>query len=109
LDAIKGARFTQGRRSAGSIELAFEVENGAILLSWSDDGCGMSEETRANAFVPFFTTKDTGSGLGLFVTKTIIEQHGGYIVVQSTSDSGTCLHITLPLFHATENRNTALN
>jgi PAS domain S-box-containing protein len=97
LDAIKAAR-SKGRRSAGNIDLTVAIEKDVLLLSWRDDGCGMSEEARTNAFTPFFTTKDTGSGLGLFITRTIIENHGGEIAVGSSEESGTCIRITLPLF-----------
>jgi PAS domain S-box-containing protein len=98
LDAIKSARVN-GRRSAGRISLIADVENDILLLLWRDDGCGMSEETRTNAFIPFFTTKDTGNGLGLFIMKTIIENHGGSIAIESPDGHGVSFRIVLPIFH----------
>lgn len=96
LDAIKQARASQ--RSAGHINLDVEVEGDFLLFSWRDDGCGLPEEARSKAFTPFFTTKDTGNGLGLFITKTIIENHGGSVAIESPEGGGACFRIALPLF-----------
>jgi len=48
-------------------------------------------------FVPFFTTHHTGTGLGLPISRKIIEQHQGRIEVKTTPDKGTCFTILLPL------------
>jgi len=104
LDAIKVKKATLSKenRALGRIDVSFEIEGDTIALSWRDNGCGMSEDARLNAFVPFFTTKENGSGLGLFITKTIVENHGGKISVESANGNGVCFHITLPLFHTYE-------
>lgn len=97
LDAIKAAR-AKDQRSAGQIEFELEVGKDLVLLSWRDDGCGMPEEAQRKAFTAFFTTKNSGSGLGLFITKTIIENHGGHITVEPAGASGICFQIILPVF-----------
>jgi signal transduction histidine kinase len=56
----------------------------------------MDEETKANIFTPFFTTKSRGIGLGLAVTKRVVEAHGGTISVQSTPSVGTSFTVTVP-------------
>lgn len=66
-------------------------------VSFSDTGCGMSEETIDRIFTPFYTTKDTGTGLGLAVVHGIITEHGGQVDVESTPNHGTTFVITLPL------------
>ncbi|HVT19227.1 MAG TPA: ATP-binding protein [Thermoanaerobaculia bacterium] len=102
LDAIKLARHVDGRQSAGKIDVTVEVDKASLLVSWHDDGCGMSEEEKTRAFAAFYTTKTTGSGLGLFITKTIIENHSGQITVETAADRGVCFRIALPLFSTPE-------
>lgn len=70
-----------------------------VLISVSDNGIGMSDETKKKAFEPFFTTKDVnkGTGLGLSIVYGIIKQHGGFITIDSREGYGTDVHIYLPL------------
>ena len=56
----------------------------------------MSEETRRNIFNPFFTTKDKGVGLGLFIAHNIIKAHDGYVEVESEEGKGSSFTIYLP-------------
>jgi signal transduction histidine kinase len=77
--------------------IADPVRNGSIRLRITDNGEGMSGETLPRIFEPFYTTKSVGnSGLGLSITKKIIEQHGGSIAVESREEEGTTFTITLP-------------
>ncbi len=82
----------------GRIEIKSRLDGKSVALSISDDGVGMSEETRARIFEPFFTTRaPRGSGLGLAVTYGIITRHGGRIEVESSEDKGTTFNIRLPV------------
>jgi nitrogen-specific signal transduction histidine kinase/CheY-like chemotaxis protein len=63
----------------------------------SDTGCGMSEETLRHALEPLFTTKKSGTGLGLAVTHQVVLRHGGEIFIESAVGEGTTFHIFLPL------------
>jgi PAS domain S-box-containing protein len=70
-----------------------------VRLLIKDNGCGMSEETMAHLYEPFFTTKerDKGTGLGLFTAYGIIKQNGGFIEVKSAVGEGTTFQIYLPV------------
>ncbi|QXE85664.1 PAS domain S-box protein [Geomonas nitrogeniifigens] len=69
-----------------------------ILLAFSDDGCGMTEETLRHMYEPFFTTKESGrgTGLGLATVYGVIKHHGGCIDVKSRPGQGTRFAIYLP-------------
>jgi len=74
-----------------------------ILLAFSDDGCGMAEETLRHMYEPFFTTKmvGRGTGLGLATVYGIIKHHGGCIDVKSRPGEGTRFEIYLPASSST--------
>jgi two-component system, cell cycle sensor histidine kinase and response regulator CckA len=69
-----------------------------VLLSVRDTGCGMDDDTAAQAFEPFFTTKDSakGSGLGLSMVYGIVKQSGGYTWIDTAPGAGTAVHVLLP-------------
>ena len=67
-----------------------------INLQLSDEGCGISPENLAKIFDPYFSTKPTGTGLGLATTYSIIARHNGHIRVHSTIGRGTTFTICLP-------------
>ena len=67
-----------------------------VHLIFRDEGIGIEEKEMDKIFDPFFTTKETGSGLGLTSSYSIIKQHGGIIIVESTLGYGSSFHIYLP-------------
>lgn len=70
-----------------------------LMVSIKDDGMGISEAAQKKIFDPFFSTKDVGkgTGLGLYLTYTFVEQHGGEIKLSSAEGKGTEFIITLPI------------
>ena len=66
----------------------------------ADSGDGISPDHLAHIFEPFFTTKGNGTGLGLPITRGIIEEHGGLITVESEPKKGARFTILLPLLKA---------
>jgi signal transduction histidine kinase len=73
---------------------------GSARITVTDTGMGMDEKTRDSIFTPFFTKKTRGIGLGLAVTKRVVEAHGGTIAVQSMPAAGTSFTLTLPVLAA---------
>jgi two-component system NtrC family sensor kinase len=67
-----------------------------LEVSVQDNGAGMEKEVLQNIFTPFFTTKDTGTGLGLMVTQGIIQDHGGWMEVESEVGKGSRFSVYLP-------------
>jgi signal transduction histidine kinase len=67
-----------------------------VEITVSDDGPGLSPEQRAHLFVPGFTTKSAGSGLGLTIVERIVHDHRGAIAAESGPEGGTTFRIVLP-------------
>lgn len=92
-NAIEAVRGRQGiirvacRRRGNQVEIAVE-----------DNGCGIKPDDAERVFEPYYTTKEvTGTGLGLFITKKVVEDHHGTITLRSESNLGTAIHIALPV------------
>ena len=79
----------------GILDVSVRSTGGLAQIMVTDTGIGMDEETQANIFTPFYTTKSRGIGLGLAVTKRVVEAHGGTISVQSTPSVGTSFKVTV--------------
>ncbi|MBI3136308.1 MAG: GHKL domain-containing protein [Bacteroidetes bacterium] len=79
----------------GKVEVALEETADYFIVSIKDNGAGISEEARDKIFVPYFTTKSTGTGLGLAMSKQIIENHGGKIWFDSKPGEGTTFYVSL--------------
>ena len=71
-------------------------ENGHILVTVSDTGIGFPPHLAEEIFDPFFTTKAHGTGMGLRISRSIIESHGGRIWAVSSPDRGAIFHLNLP-------------
>jgi signal transduction histidine kinase len=68
-----------------------------VQIEFTDTGCGIPGEYLEDIFNPFFTTKSTGSGLGLSISNQIIQDHSGYINVESQLNKGSSFFINLPV------------
>jgi signal transduction histidine kinase len=72
----------------GGVRVGWTRENGSIEVFIDDDGPGLSNTT--NLFVPFFTTKPGGSGIGLVLSRQIAEAHGGTLTLENRRDARGC-------------------
>lgn len=81
----------------GSISIDSRVEAGKVEISISDNGCGIPKDQQEKVFSPFFSTKEDGSGLGLSISKRIIEDHkGSSFKLESKENKGTRFTVTVP-------------
>jgi PAS domain S-box-containing protein len=94
VNLILNAFQSMGRK--GTIILSGQAREGWIFLGVEDDGPGISEADLPRLFEPFFTTKKHGSGLGLPISKKIVEAHGGKIEVRRIQPHGTLFTLQLP-------------
>lgn len=74
--------------------------DGQVLISISDTGIGLPPERADKVFDAFFTTKPQGTGMGLSISRSIIESHGGRLWATCNSDRGATFQFTLPAEHA---------
>lgn len=89
-------RLRMDKRTTPPDIFGFTKEERFVVIEVQDTGCGIKEEDLGRIFDPFFTTRPTGTGLGLSITKRIIEEHGGWIDVESEYGRGTKFKIYLP-------------
>ncbi len=82
---------------AGMISVKTSVKDDKYTILFSDNGCGMSEETVSRIFEPYFTTKANGTGLGMAMSYKIIKEFSGDIAVESKLGEGSLFKITLPV------------
>ncbi len=89
----------QAMPSGGTLSVSSDLDEDEnyVVIQVADTGVGIPPENLSRLFEPFFTTKDRGIGLGLSVTKSIVEGHRGRIQVQSEPGQGTTFTIWLPL------------
>jgi len=94
-EATEGAgTVTLRTRSARAPLGGREIE--AVILEVIDDGNGISPEVEKRLFDPFFSTKETGTGLGLPIAARIVERHGGMLQYQTRPGHGTTFGVVLP-------------
>jgi signal transduction histidine kinase len=94
LNLIRNAR--EAMPKGGELAISVNRAEGGVEIRIDDTGTGVPDEVRATIFDPFFTTKQRGTGLGLAVTREIIEAHGGAITCEPREHKGTRFRILLP-------------
>ena len=77
------------------VETSYQAEKHIFRLSVTDNGCGILPNVLDKVFIPFFTTKPTGSGIGLSLCKQIMTLHGGSLCVTSEVGKGSCFTLKL--------------
>jgi signal transduction histidine kinase len=84
------------REAPGELTIKSEQSNGQILVSVSDTGVGLPPGKTGELFNAFFTTKPDGTGMGLAISRSIIEAHAGRLWAAANPGRGATFHFTLP-------------
>jgi len=84
------------RETSGTLLVTSRVDHGAVLVSVSDTGVGLPQDSADHLFKPFFTTKTEGTGMGLSISRSIVEAHGGRLWAQTGASRGATFCFTLP-------------
>lgn len=82
--------------AGGNVAISMETEKNDVAIRIKDFGSGMDRETLENIFIPFYSRKDTGTGLGMAIVKKVIEGHHGKIHIESQPGEGSEVTIRLP-------------
>jgi len=91
----------EAMNSSGVIRIHARPFDNEVRISVQDEGCGMTQEQINALGKPFYTTKETGTGLGFMIMHNIVHNHGGSITIESTPQQGTTFTVTFPII-ATE-------
>ena len=84
------------------IDITEEIIDDRVLIRVRDNGEGIPEQMQSKIFIPNFTTKSSGTGLGLAMSKTIVEQAKGTIWFETIEEEGTTFYVALPLYNESE-------
>lgn len=101
-NVLKNALQALDERENPFVEISCERKTNAVVISIRDNGCGISDELKSKIFTPNFTTKTTGSGLGLAMVKNILLGFEGTIWFESENETGTVFHLQFVLSHETK-------
>jgi PAS domain S-box-containing protein len=95
-NVMKNAVEATERRPEPRVEVRLYARGGAAVVEVTDNGVGMTPEQRDKVFLPFFTTKPAGTGLGMAIVKKILDLHGGEIEIDTAPGRGTTVRLVIP-------------
>jgi signal transduction histidine kinase len=93
---LNGIDAMKGTTGGGELTIKSEVGDGQLLISVCDTGMGLPPQQAEEVFNAYFTTKDNGTGMGLPISRSIIESHGGRLWAAGASGRGATFQFTLP-------------
>ena len=96
INLLKNACEAMGESAARRIHVSTRPRDGRVWIEVRDSGPGLAREVSERLFQPFVTTKPGGMGLGLSISRTIVEAHGGRLSADPVQGTGTCFRIDLP-------------
>jgi signal transduction histidine kinase len=86
----------EAMKSRGVLRIRTDMDDSHVIVRFNDSGGGMSAENLSRVFEPYFTTKASGTGLGLLIVRRIVREHGGELGIESSEGKGLTLTIRLP-------------
>jgi two-component system, sporulation sensor kinase E len=86
----------EAMKSRGILRIRTDVDESHVIVRFTDTGGGISAENLSRVFEPYFTTKTSGTGLGLLIVRRIVREHGGELSIESSEGKGLTLMIRLP-------------
>jgi two-component system, sporulation sensor kinase E len=86
----------EAMKSRGIFRIRTDMDDSHVIIRISDSGGGISPENLSRVFEPYFTTKSSGTGLGLLIVRRIVREHGGELSIESCEGKGLTLTIRLP-------------
>src|SRR6266853_5759876 len=101
-DQIKQAFYNviknsfEAMKSRGILRIRTDLDESHVIVRFTDTGGGISAENLSRVFEPYFTTKTSGTGLGLLIVRRIVREHGGELSIESSEGKGLILTIRLP-------------
>ena len=82
--------------SRGILRIRTDKDDSHVMIKFTDTGGGISPENLSHVFEPYFTTKSSGTGLGLLIVRRIVREHGGELSIESSEGKGLAVTIRLP-------------
>src|SRR5262249_55189627 len=89
----------EAMKSRGSLRIRTDKDESHVLIKFTDTGGGISPENLSRVFEPYFTTKTSGTGLGLLIVRRIVREHGGGLLIENSEGKGLTLTLRLPHVH----------
>lgn len=86
----------EAMKSRGILRIRTDMDESHVIVRFTDTGGGISAENLSRVFEPYFTTKSSGTGLGLLIVRRIVREHGGELSIESSEGKGLTLTIRLP-------------
>jgi two-component system, sporulation sensor kinase E len=86
----------EAMKSRGILRIRTDMDDSHVLVRFTDSGGGISAENVGRVFEPYFTTKSSGTGLGLLIVRRIVREHGGELSIESSEGKGLTLTIRIP-------------
>jgi len=97
LNIINNGMMAMSEKGTGTMTLSTKLDGDFVAIRISDTGKGMDEKTQSKIFEPYYTTKASGTGLGLTVVYKVMKEHNGDIQVHSTLGKGTTFTMKIPV------------
>ncbi len=89
----------EAMKARGILRIRTDLDDSHVIVRFTDSGGGMTAENLSHVFEPYFTTKTSGTGLGLLIVRRIVREHGGELSIESSAGKGLTVTIRLPHVH----------